>query len=390
MAFNSEIFKWARESAGLELVDAARAISIAPASLEAIEKGQKEPSRNTLLNMSKAYRRSLLTFYLPRPPRKGDRGEDFRTVVAERTRQADAAVDALVRDIRARQNLVRAVLEDEEDIQPLSFIGSASVNDGVLALTKIIENTLGITHQQYRDQKNPERAFALLRDKVEKAGVFVLLIGNLGSHHSTIPVEAFRGLAVADSIAPFIVINDSDAKTAWSFTLLHELAHLWLGATGVSGGATSETKIERFCNDVASEFLLPREYVETIEIGGLDRDAQIQTISSFANRWHLSRQMVAYSLYKTGRISLDAWRMLDRTIRERWAAERRREKDRLKEEGGGPTYYTVRRQRLGPAILEFARHYINNGILSPTKAARVLGVKPRNVYPLLASSPLAN
>ena len=261
MAFNPEVFRWARESAGLEPEGAARAVGIVPASLIAIEQGAKEPSRTTLSNMSKVYRRSLLTFYLPAPPRKGDRGEDFRTVVADRTIEADAEVDALVRDLRARQRLVRAVLEDDEDVQPLAFIGSASMNDGVQALTKSIEQIIGVTLAQYRAQKDAASAFALLREHAEHAGVFVLLIGNLGSHHSAIPVEAFRGFAIADPIAPFVVINDGDARAAWSFTLLHELAHLWLGATGISGGGSPEKTIERFCNDVAGEFLLDRKSV---------------------------------------------------------------------------------------------------------------------------------
>ena len=115
MAFNPEIFRWARESAGLELEGAARAIGIVSQSLVAIELGEKDPSRTTLSKMAKVYRRSLLTFYLPAPPRKGDRGEDFRTVFADRTIEADAGVDALVRDLRTRQRLVRAVLEDDED-----------------------------------------------------------------------------------------------------------------------------------------------------------------------------------------------------------------------------------------------------------------------------------
>jgi len=36
------------------------------------------------------------------------------------------------------------------------------------------------------------------------------------------------------SSTPFIVINDQDARAAWSFTALHEVAHLGLGTTGVS------------------------------------------------------------------------------------------------------------------------------------------------------------
>lgn len=385
MAFNPEIFRWARESAGLELEDAARAIGIVSKSLAAIEKGEKEPSRTALSNMAKAYRRSLLTFYLPAPPRKGDRGEDFRTVVANRTIKADAGVDALVRDLRTRQRLVRAVLEDDEDVQPLAFVGSASVNNGVPALVKSIEQMLGITREQYREQKDAESAFAILRERAEHAGVFVLLIGNLGSHHSAIPVEAFRGFAIADSIAPFIVINDGDAKAAWSFTLLHELAHLWLGATGVSGGGAPEMKIERFCNEVASEFLLPHADIQVIDVAGLNLDMQIALITDHANRWRVSRALVAYGLFKAGRISLEAWRALEAGIHERWAAERRREKDRLKD-SSGPSYYVVRRHRLGHAILDFARHYTDAGMLSPSKAAKVLGIKPRSVYPLLATA----
>lgn len=387
MAFNAEIFRWARESAGLELEAAARAIGIVPKSLLAIERGEKEPSRTTLSNMAKVYRRSLLTFYLPTPPRKGDRGEDFRTVVAGRTIEADADVDALVRDLRARQRLVRAVLEDDEDVQPLAFVNSTSMNDGVPALVESIEQMLGITRAQYRAQKDPESAFAILRERAERAGVFVLLIGNLGSHHSAIPVEAFRGFAIADSIAPFVVINDGDAKAAWSFTLLHELAHLWLGATGVSGGGAPEMQIERFCNEVAAEFLLPRADIQEINVAGLDLDTQIALISDHANRWRVSRALVAYGLYKAGRISLEAWRTLEAEIRERWVAERRREKERLKDSSGrGPSYYVIRRHRLGHAIIDFARHYTDSGMLSPSKAAKVLGVKPRSVYPLLATS----
>jgi len=384
--FNPEVFLWARESAGLAPEDAARALGIVPASLAAIEAGDKEPSRTVLLNMARIYRRSLLTLYLPAPPRKGDRGEDFRTVVADRTVEAEADIDALVRDLRARQSLVRAVLEDDEDVLPLTFVGSAAMDAGVAALCGSIERLLGVSRRQYRAQKDAQSAFALLRDKAERAGLFVLLVGNLGSHHSAIPVEAFRGFAIADSIAPFIVINDGDAKAAWSFTLLHELAHLYLGATGMSGGAP-EKKTERFCNDVAGEFLLPRSDVETIDVAGLDVSAQIAVITEHANRWRVSRQMVAYGLFKAGAISLDGWKALETGIRALWTAERRREKELARaKDSGGPSYYVLRRHRLGPAMLDFAHRHMDAGTLSPSKAARVLGVKPRSVYPLLAAA----
>ncbi len=103
-----------------------------------------------------------------------------------------------------------------------------------------MQKVLGVDFSQFRSRtsqgNNAETGkFELLRKKPEAAGVFVLLIGNLGNYLTTIDLEMFRGFALADEVAPFVIINDQDAKTAWSFTLLHELVHLWLGQTGVSG-----------------------------------------------------------------------------------------------------------------------------------------------------------
>ena len=70
-------------------------------------------------------------------------------------------------------------------------------------------------------------------------------MGNLGTHHTDIDVRIFRGFALADDVAPFVVINEKDSRAAWSFTLLHELVHILLGETGISG-YNSNAEIERF------------------------------------------------------------------------------------------------------------------------------------------------
>ena len=96
--------------------------------------------------------------------------------------------------------------------------------------------------------------------------------------------------------------------------------------------------------------------------------------------------MVAYQLFRAGAIVEVRWAELRETFRGQWLAqkERAREKNRGKE--GGPNWYVVRRHRLGDAILTVARQGMADGSLTPTRAARMLGVKPMNVYPLLADS----
>ena len=389
---NPEILVWARKTAGMNLEEAvlklgltdARGLSAAT-RLEMLESGVDAPTTAMLLKMAKQYRRSLLTFYLPTPPRKGDRGEDFRMLpLQDRTLAGEALLDALIRDVRARQSLVRSVLEDDEDIKPLGFVGSIAPSEGIAVALKKIQQVMGISLADFRAKKTHEEAFALLRSGAEAAGIFVLLIGNLGSHHTTFDVKAFRGFAVADQIAPFVVINDQDAKSAWSFTLLHEVVHLLIGATGISGTST-EASVERFCNEVASEFLLPSE-----ELRDFARDQEIdlsqieELISAYSSERNLSRSLVAYKFYRVGLIAESVWRTASANFREQWIKERAIKRDRASDSNGGPNYYVVRRHRLGTALLDMVRRTMSDGALTPTKAGKVLGVKPRNVEPLLS------
>lgn len=389
-----DVLKWARETAGLSVEEAAAKIGInntrsasGPDRLRAMETEENEVSRPVLLKMAKVYRRPLVTFYMNAPPRRGDRGEDFRTL-PDRHTDVEPLVDALVRDIRSRQAMVRAVLEEEEDARPLPFIGSMSTNDGVGPVLASMRSALGLDLSDFRAQGSTEAAFALLRNQVEAAGIFVLLIGNLGSHHTSIPVEAFRGFALADPLAPFVVINDQDAKSAWSFTLLHEVAHLWLGASGVSGGAF-EGAIERFCNEVASLFLLPHQELNRIDLSSTtDSSAVALLINEFADQRQISRSLVAYRLFSAGRLSERVWQDLSARFRQEWLQTRAAQRERSRGREGGPNYYVVRRHRLGSALLRFVARNMNEGMLTPTRAGKVLGVKPRSVHPLLSGAAL--
>jgi Zn-dependent peptidase ImmA (M78 family) len=385
---NPEILRWARETAGLSIESAAFGLGLrdkrgvrASERLASLESGKTEPPRSLLLKMAQRYRRPLLTFYLESPPKKGDRGEDFRNV-PERQTGSESLVDALVRDVRARQAIVRDILLDDEAHQTLSFIGSANMTDGVPAVLASIRQAIRLDLGEYRAQASPENAFALLRSRVEDAGIFVILLGNLGSHHTAIDVEAFRGFALADDVAPFIVINDQDSVAAWSFTLLHELAHLWLGKTGVSG-RSPDLEIEKFCNDVAAAFLLPPAELATVGVGR-DDPAQLAAafISAFAKDRHLSHTMVAYSLFRASMMSEQTWRSLLAWFLAQWRRSREAKREHSKD-GSGPSYYVVRRHRLGSALLHLVARSMEEGALTPTRAGKVLGVKPRSVAPLL-------
>ena len=292
--------------------------------LAALERGDDEPTRPVLVRMARHYRRPLLAFYLSAPPRRADSGADFRTLTGPRSSETDALVDALVRDVRSRQQMVRAALEAEDEAEPLPLVGvltrsgdaapATGSPDGMLdrqprsALRGLqqlavqhLSQMLGhdLDAARYHEQPTATQAFKLLRSQAENAGVFVLLKGNLGSHHTALPVEVFRGFAIADDVAPF---------------------------------------------------------------------------------------MVAYRLLRAGRIDQRTFERLYSDFGEHWQQQRDRRRAQARGSDGGPDYYVVRRQRVGQALLGFARRMLESGALSTTRAARILGVKPAQVGRMLRSA----
>ena len=387
-AIQPRILTWARETTGLSLDDAARALGLTDARgrtggqrLEAMELGEDEPTRPVLLKMAKTYRRPLLVFYLAEPPKTGNRGQDFRTLPGHE--KFNPELDALLRDIKARQGLIRSMLEDDK-AEPLEFVSSATIDFPPPKLAAGMAERLNFSLGRYRATKTPDEAFTYLRETIEASGVYVLLLGNLGSHHTNIPVEVFRGFALADNIAPLIVINDQDSRAAWSFTALHELAHLWLGQTGISG-TEGENKIERYCNDVAGEFLLPASEVRQLApVLKLSVATVAEQIGPFAQAHRVSRTMVAYKLYRAGMIGKTTWAALDQRFKDQYLQFKQREAEKNRKAEGGPNYYIVRRHRVGRALLGLVRRSLDEGTITYTKASRVLGVKPRSVEPLLS------
>jgi Zn-dependent peptidase ImmA (M78 family) len=188
-------------------------------------------------------------------------------------------------------------------------------------------------------------------------------------------------------VAPFIVVNDQDARVAWSFTVLHELTHIWLGATGVSGGST-DARVESYCNRVAGEILLPES-----EVGELRflRNASVQhtieAVAQFAKSRKISRAMVAYKLLRASIISHSTWHEVEKYYEDERLASLARSTDQ-ETNTGGPSYYVVKRHRLGHALLDLVRNSLAEGALTHTKAGQILGVKPRNVDPLIYATEL--
>ena len=395
---NPAILVWARESAGLDVKDAAKRLALGASKNESseqklldLERGARLPTRTQLTKIAKTYRRPLLAFYMAAPPRKGPRGEDFRSTGSEVSPRDNALLDALLRDVKARQEMVRDILEDLDEGLPKEFVSSSSLAEGAEIVAQRISTALHLPPRRADWGSTADEFFKQLRTATEALGVFVLLVGDLGSHHSALSEEVFRGFALADAVAPFIVINDHDARTARSFTLIHELAHIYLGQSGVSGAPESvrenseRGRIEHFCNDVAGLVLLPNSFTtqRPPELIRGDQKSAERYLEETARRWLVSEPLVAFRLRRLGWISASLYRDLSSLYAARWASYKAGAKAANQLKDGGPSYYTLKQNRLGDSLIDVVRRTLRESRLTHTKAAKVLGVSPSSVEPLL-------
>ena len=397
---NPRAFRWARTSMGLPLNTAAKRIGLSSSKsqsnsdkLLAFENGKAVPTQTQLIKIAHVYRRPLIYFYLDEPPPPEDTGVDFRAAPSRTSVQSNAILQCIVRDMHARQGIVKSLIEDDGDTAVLQYVGALTDAVSVTEAVAFIQRLLSVSaaDQDSRGLTKADKEFQTLREKVEDLSTFVILAGNLGSHHTDIDESVFRGFVLVDEIAPFIVINEHDAVNAQAFTLIHELVHICLGKSGISGpplayedSAGGNEGVEKFCNDVASEVLLPSEELNPVQrISSLEDAKTIVRERAQSNA--VSEPLVAYRLWRESLIDNETYSKLVHTYKERWRQAKDSKREINKKKDSGPSHFTMRRHRLGSGLINSVNRWYQSGELTPTKAGKVLGVKPMSVSKLLTT-----
>jgi Zn-dependent peptidase ImmA (M78 family)/transcriptional regulator with XRE-family HTH domain len=357
---NPKLLRWARERARRTVRDLARTFP----KLEFWERGEQQPTLNQIEHFAKAVHVPVGYLFLPEPPIESVPIPDFRTVDNVYIGRPSPDLLDTIYVCQQRQEWYRDFARSGGE-EPCSFVGSARLTDCVETIASRMRHALGFDLEERR--RMPTWADALRRfiEQADELGVLVMCSGVvLNNNRRQLDPEEFRGFAIADELAPLLFINGADTRAAQMFTLAHELAHIWLGKSGVSDAQAAWVPghgVERWCNKVAAELLVPLEVLRD----HYDPDAELRSeVDRLARHFKVSTLVVLRRMY-------DADGLTDAELAEAYDAELRRL--RALPKGSGGNFYLTQAARVSK---RFARALVVSTLEGQTlhrDAFRMLG-----------------
>lgn len=377
---NREMLGWALARADMPADTLAQRLSVKTEQVEAWLEGADRPTFSQAQRAAGVLAVPFGYLYLKEPPAEENPIPDLRTLGGQRGRW-DINLRSLVTDILFKQDWYRDFRQQAGD-EPLPFVGRFTTDTPVEVIAEDMRAV--ILGQSGRPRTgNFENYLQRLMLAAEDAGIWVMRTGIVGNNtHRPLEVSQFRGLAIADPLVPLILLNGQDSKSAQIFTLAHELAHIWLGASGVSnvqlleGDFGVHRRIEQHCNKVAAEFLTPwEEFVLHWRAG----TALTEQVDGLSQRFKVSRVVIARRAYDLGYIDQADYAAFYGQEHQRWRD--------LNRDSGGDFFKTLP-VRNGRQFTQSVIREAMRGTLLLRHASSLLGIQPgkiRKMHERLAS-----
>jgi Zn-dependent peptidase ImmA (M78 family) len=368
-----ELLTWARERARLEVDDLSQRFP----KLAAWEDGAARPTLKQVEDFAKATHTPVGFLFLQEPPVEHIPIPDFRTIRNKTIARPSPDLLDMICVCQQRQEWYRDFARAER-ISPLSFVGSVSLQTGVGATAAIMRRALGFDIEQRRRIPTWTDALRLFISQADETGIMVMCSGVvLNNNYRQLDPEEFRGFALSDSLAPLVFINGADTRAAQMFTLAHELAHIWMGQSAVSDAQASSVpdhQIERWCNNVAAELLVPIEILKNEYEGGPNLRSELDRL---ARLFKVSTLVVLRRIHDAGGLTKDEfWSEYDKELKRLLAISK----------GRGGNFYLTQAARVSK---RFARALVISTLEGQTlhrDAFRMLGFAKFDTFQKLGRS----
>ena len=369
---NPAIIKWARERSGYTLQDIAKSFKKDIATISYWESGEKAPTYRQLEKLADKFKRPTALFFFPEIPQEPNLVNQFSLRSSE-IEKLSPKIHLLLRQAAARQISLMELNMGVNPAESRIFRDlQARLGDSVTDLARRTREYLDINVETQASWSDSTTALEIWRDCIEDKGIFVF--------KDAFQNEFVDGFSLVHDQFPVIYLNNSRLHVRQIFSLLHELAHLLLGANGITRGINPEGgRIERFCNQFAAEFLVPTSDLDKrLNFPDYDDTA----IEKLASHYKVSRPVILLRLINQGIVERGDYRRKIKQWTEQY--ESLLQKAEGSKDSGGGNYYNTRAVYLGYRFLELAFGKYHQEECSIEELAEHLNVKVRNLPELEA------
>lgn len=369
-----ELLEWAVERAGWDFETACDKF---PKYEEWIT-GEKKPTLNQLQKFATKTHAPFGMLFLPEPPVEKIPIPDMRTMKNHRLTQPSGDLLDTIYTCQQRQDWYKDYAE-ELGLEELSFINSASIQTEPEKVAKKIRKLLRFELDD-RKGRTREDMITYLTHQIEDLGVLVMRNSVVGSNtQRRLQISEFRGFSLCDPIAPLIFVNTADTKSGQIFTIIHELAHLFLGHSALSDAniiADNGNDEEIWCNKVAAEALVPVE--------ALKQDYRkilcTEEYERLSKKYCVSTLVILKSLYDADFLNWITYQeeYSEESERINRLLEAQKIKDKEKESKAG--YYNTQLSRLGSRFADAVIVSTYEGTTTFRDAYSLLGTKTHKTF----------
>ncbi|MBO0457540.1 ImmA/IrrE family metallo-endopeptidase [Enterococcus hulanensis] len=369
ITINPTIIQWAIQSSGKSVLQISQKFS----KIDEWASNESELTVNELNKLSKELRIPFGYFFLEKPPVEDVELLKYRTIDNEEHETPSRDLIDTIKSMETKQSFMReALLED--GFSPLKFIGSATIKDDPKRLAEKIIAELDLVSSWNRKKNN---TFNILRKAISKLGILVMQNGVVGSNNNRpLDISEFRAFVLIDEYVPLIFLNARDGLNARIFSLCHELVHIWLGTSELynvstySNQAFLNENLEKFCNEVAAEMLLPTETLREIYIKDIDAYSNVKNIS---NQFSVSDLVICIRIKQKKLVSQktfdETYTILLEEMHENLLSKEQNEKK------SGGNYYHTQGSRLDSNFVHSVNRKAKEGKILYTEAYDLLGAR---------------
>lgn len=259
---NPQMLRWAREWRGRTLEEAAHRVGKTAEDIAEWESTPGGPTVRQARKLADFYDRQFLEFFRSSPPpiQEPQLVPDFRL-------HRDAPNPKETRELKIVQGWAEAQRANALDLfeeigeTPPSIpdeLFSTSDDDPEEAAERVRRVlSFPFSEQAKLPASKRDQLPTILRKKMEGVGILTL-------KHTGLADFRARGICIFATPLPVIIFGN-ESPAAQAFTLAHELAHVSLKESGISGKRSKDAAaIERWCDRFSAAFLMPRSEVTAL------------------------------------------------------------------------------------------------------------------------------